>query len=141
MAIKVKDRKEIKTSKIKEILTTEYKWETYLLGFLSLVAIALGLLIFSNILTVNENTPLIGNFPKLFAWIITVVGSVGLILFAIPLFKPAMPELKKLSFPRFQAFMADATRVFIFIIVIALVFLLYEQFIGALLGFIQRRVG
>ena len=50
MAIKVKNTNEIKPSKIKEIMSTEYKWETYLLGFLSLVAIALGLLIFSNIL-------------------------------------------------------------------------------------------
>ena len=141
MAIKVKDSREIKPSKIKEILTTEYKWETYLLGFLSLVAIALGLLIFANVLSVNESTPVIGNYPNLFAWIITVVGVVGLILFAIPLFRPAMPELKKLTFPTFPAFVANATRVFIFIIVIALVFLLYEQFIGALLGFIQRRVG
>ena len=141
MAIKVKDSNEIKKSKIAEILTTEYKWETYLLGFLSLVAIAIGLLIFYQILTVNPNTPLIGSSPKLFAWVITVVGAVGLILFAIPLFRPAAPEFSKLSFPKFQAFAADATRVFIFVIVIALVFLLYEQFIGALLGFIQRRVG
>ena len=139
MAIKVKDSKEIKKSKIAEILTTEYKWETYLLGFLSLVAIALGLLIFYQILTVNETTPVIGSSPKLFAWVITIVGGIGLILFAIPLFKPAAPEFKKLSFPTLQVFLANATRVFIFIIFIALVFLLYEQFIGALLGFIQRR--
>ena len=138
MAIKVKNSKEIKPSKIKEILTTEYKWETYLLGVLSLVAIALGLLIFSDVLTVNEGTPVIGNFPELFAWIITIVGAVGFVLFAIPLFKPAFPELKKLSFPTFKVFIANATRVFIFIIVIALVFMLYEAFIGALLGFISK---
>ena len=138
MAIKVKDSKEIKPSKIKEILTTEYKWETYLLGVLSLVAIALGLLIFTGVLQVNEQTPVIGGFGTLFAWIVTVVGAVGFILFAIPLFKPAMPEFKKLTFPTFRVFVANATRVFIFIIVIALVFLLYESFIGALLGFIQK---
>lgn len=138
MAIKVKNSNEIKPSKIKEILTTEYKWETYLLGVLSLVAITLGLLIFSNVLTVNEGTPVIGNFPELFAWIITIVGAVGFVLFAIPLFKPAFPELKKLTFPTFKVFVANATRVFIFIIVIALVFLLYESFIGALLGFISK---
>jgi preprotein translocase subunit SecE len=138
MAIKVKNTNEIKPSKIKEILTTEYKWETYLLGALSVIAIALGLLIFTDVLTVNSSTPVIGNYPELFAWIITIVGAVGFILFAIPLFKPAAPELKKLTFPTFRTFVADATRVFIFIIVIALVFLLYESFIGALLGFIER---
>ena len=137
MAIKEKS-KELQKSKVVEILTTEYKWETYLLGFLSTVAIALGLLIFANVLTVNETTPLIGNFPKLFAWIITIVGAIGLILFAIPLFKPAVPELKKLSWPTWRVFVANSTRVFIFIILMAGVFLLYEAFISAFLGFIER---
>ena len=137
MAIKEKN-KEVQKSKVVEILTTEYKWETYLLGFLSVVAIALGLLIFANVLTVSESTPLIGNYPKLFAWIITIVGAIGLILFAIPLFKPAVPELKKLTWPTWRVFLANSTRVFIFIIVLAGVFLLYEAFISAFLGFIQR---
>jgi preprotein translocase subunit SecE len=137
MAIKEKS-KEVQKSKVVEILTTEYKWETYLLGFLSIVAIALGLLIFASVLTVSENTPLIGNYPKLFAWIITIVGSIGLILFAIPLFRPAAPELKKLSWPTWRVFVANSTRVFIFIIVLAGVFLLYEAFISAFLGFVQK---
>lgn len=138
MAFKVKNVKEVKKSKVKEILTTEYKWETYLLGFLSLVALAIGLLIFSNILTVNEDTAIIGRYPKLFAWIITVVGSIGFILFAIPLFRPAIPELKKLSFPTGRVFVANATRVFIFIFVIAGFFILFEAFFLALFGFIQK---
>lgn len=137
MAIKEKS-KELQKSKVVEILTTEYKWETYLLGFLSTVAIALGLLIFADVLTVSETTPLIGNYPNLFAWIITIVGAIGLILFAIPLFKPAVPELKKLTWPTWRVFVANATRVFIFIIVLAGVFLLYEAFISAFLGFIER---
>ena len=138
MAIKEKNSNEIKPSKIMEILTTEYKWETYLLGVLSIIAIALGLLIFSNVLTVNESTPVIGGNGTLFAWIITIVGAVGFILFAIPLFKPAVPELKKLTFPTFRVFVANATRVFIFIIVIAAIIMLFDSFIGALLSFIAR---
>ena len=134
MAFKVKNVKEVKKSKIKEILSTEYKWETYLLGFISIVAIALGLLIFTNILTLDENTAVIGRYPTLFAWIITIIGSIGLILFAIPLFKPAMPELKKLSFPTKRVFLANTVRVFIFIIVIAGLFLLYEAFFAALIA-------
>ena len=62
-----------------EILSKEYKWETNALGFLSIVAIALGLLIFSDVLTVNADTPLIGGFPTLFAWIIIGVGVIGLV--------------------------------------------------------------
>ena len=138
MAIKVKNSNEIKPSKIKEILTTEYKWETYLLGVLSIFAIALGLLIFTDVLTVNDSTPVIGGNGDLFAWIITIVGAVGFILFAIPLFKPAVPEVKKLTFPTFKVFVANATRVCIFIIVLAGMLLLFDAFVTALLGFIER---
>ena len=133
MAIKEKS-KELKQSKLQEILSTEYKWETYLLGVLAVVAIALGLLIFTDVLTVNESTPIIGNYPKLFAWIITIVGAIGLILFAVPLFKPAVPELKKLSWPTWRVFVANTTRVFIFLIVMSLLFMLYESFISGILA-------
>ena len=115
MAIKEKNNEE-KSSKLMEILNTEYKWETYLLGVLSVVAVALGLLIFTNVLTVNADTPLIGNYPNLFAWIIVIVGAIGLVLFAIPVFRPAVPELKKLSWPTWRVFVANTTRVFIFLI-------------------------
>ena len=133
MAIKEKS-KELKQSKLQEILSTEYKWETYLLGVLAVVAIALGLLIFTDVLTVNESTPIIGNYPKLFAWIITIVGAIGLILFAVPLFKPAVPELKKLSWPTWRVFVANTTRVFLFLIVMSLLFMLYESFISGILA-------
>lgn len=133
MAIKEKNT-EAKPSKIREILSTEYKWETYLLGLLSTMAIALGLLIFSKILVINAGTPFIGNYPKLFAWVILIIGIIGLILFAIPIFKPAVPELKKMSWPTWRVFVANSTRVFIFIIFLALIFVLYESFISALLA-------
>ena len=140
MAIKEKN-KELKSSKLMEILSKEYKWETYLLGFLSVVAIALGLLIFTDVLSVNADTPIIGNYPNLFAWIITIVGVVGLVLFAIPVFKPAVPELKKLSWPTWRVFVANTTRVFIFLIFMSLMFLLFESFISAGLSKLLQLLG
>jgi preprotein translocase subunit SecE len=140
MAIKEKN-KEVKQSKLIEILSKEYKWETYALGFLSIVAIALGLLIFSDVLTVNSDTPIIGGFPTLFAWIIIGVGVIGLVLFAIPVFRPAFPELKKLSWPTWRVFVANTTRVFIFLIFMSLMFLLYESFISAGLSKLLQLLG
>lgn len=140
MAIKEKNN-EVKSSKLMEILNTEYKWETYLLGVLSVVAVALGLLIFSDVLTVNADTPIIGNYPNLFAWIIVIVGAIGLVLFAIPMFRPAVPELKKLSWPTWRVFVANTTRVFIFLIVMSLMFLLFESFITAFLSKILQWLG
>ena len=45
----------------------------------SIVAIALGLLIFSDVLTVDADTPIIGGFPTLFAWIINGLGFVKIV--------------------------------------------------------------
>ena len=140
MAIKEKNN-EVKSSKLMEILNTEYKWETYLLGVLSVVAVALGLLIFSDVLTVNADTQIIGNYPNLFAWIIVIVGAIGLVLFAIPMFRPAVPELKKLSWPTWRVFVAKTTRVYIFLIVMSLMFLLFESFITAFLSKILQWLG
>jgi preprotein translocase subunit SecE len=123
-----------KGGKLREILSTEYKWETYLIGILSFVAIALALLMLTDVLTVKSDTPIIGSNPRLFEWLILGLGVIGLILFAIPFFRPAVPEIKKLSFPTWRVFLANTVRVFIFLLVVILLFLLYEAFISAFLG-------
>ena len=125
---------QLKSSKLREIFSTEYKWETYLIGFLSIVALALSLLMLTKVLTIKEDTPIIGSIPLLFEILLLVLSVAGLLLFAIPFFRPALPEVKKLSFPTFRVFIANTTRVFIFLIVIVLLFLLYEAFITAFLG-------
>jgi len=134
MAVKEKNPKEIKKSRIREVLSTEYKWETYLIGVLSVIAIALGLLMATNVLTIKEDVPIVGTYPVIFQWIILGLGFFGLILFAIPFFRPAVPEIKKLEYPTWRLFLANTTRVFIFIIVLTLLFLLYEAFLKALLS-------
>ena len=75
------------SSKIREILTKEYEYEDYLLCGLSIVAIVLGVLIFAGVLTVGEGMSLISEYPTLFAWIVTIVGVVGLILSIIKIRK------------------------------------------------------
>ena len=74
-------------SKIKEILTKEYEWESYVMVVLSLIAVILGILIFSNVLVVNDSVPLIADNPMAFAWVITIVVIVGLVIFAVKQFK------------------------------------------------------
>lgn len=123
-----------KASKLKEILSTEYRWETYLIGVLSIFALALSLLMLTGVLTVKESTPIIGSNPLVFEILLLVLSVAGLILFAIPFFRPAVPEISKLSFPTWRVFIANTTRVFIFLLVVVLLFLLYEAFITAFLG-------
>lgn len=130
----VKEKNVEKTSRIRTILSTEYKWETYLIGVLSAVALAIGLLMATGVLTIKESVPIIGAVPKLFQWLIIGLAILGLVLFAISFFRPALPEISKLEFPTWRVFVANTTRVFIFIIILTLLFLLYEAFITALLG-------
>jgi preprotein translocase subunit SecE len=134
MAVKEKKDELFQGSRIGKVMATEYKWETYLLGVLSVFALALGLLMVSGTLTIKEDTPIIGAQPVIFEVMILVLGVVGLILFAIPFFRPAREEFKLLSFPNGKTFLANSVRVFIFLLVLVSLFLLYEFFISALLG-------
>jgi len=130
----IKEKKEKQLPSFREIMSTEYRWETYLLGVLGVFALAIGLLMKTDVLTVKEDTPIIGANPAIFEWIIIGLAVVALILFAIPFFRPAVPEFKKLTFPTWRLFLANSVRVFIFLIIMTLLFLLYEAFITAFLG-------
>lgn len=123
-------------SRILEYLASEHKWENYVLLFLSLFALILGCLIVNETLSVNESFPLIGNFPKVFAWILIGLASVALLLSVYPFFKPAFPEFKKITWMRPRAFFADTLRVFIFLIILVALFLLYDAFVSKLIGII-----
>ena len=50
-------------------------------------------------LVVKNNFPVIGDFPDVFAWILVVLASIGTIYALYPFFKPAFPEIKKISCP------------------------------------------
>lgn len=76
-------------SKIREILTKEYEWEHYLLAVLSLVAIVLGVLIFTDVLSVKEGILLFSDNPMMLAWIILIAGIGGLILSIVKISKKA----------------------------------------------------
>ena len=62
------------------IFTKEVKGENVLLLILSIVAIILGILIFAGILTISSEASIIGSYPNAFAWIITIVGAIGLFI-------------------------------------------------------------
>lgn len=120
-------------SRILEYLKNEHKWENYVLLFLSLFALVLGLLILNGTLQVSADFPLIGNFPKVFAGILVGLAVLAILLSLWPFFKPAFPELKRVTWPRRRDFGADTARVFIFLFILVAVFLLYDAFISRLI--------
>lgn len=120
-------------SRLLEYLKNEHKWENFVLLFLSLFAMVLGLLILNGTLTVNNDFPLIGSFPRIFAGVLVGLAVLAILLSLWPFFKPAFPELKKVRWPRGKAFLADTARVFSFLFILVAVFLLYDAFISRLI--------
>lgn len=123
-------------SRILEYLKNEHKWENYVLLILSVMALMLGCLIINGTLEVSESFPIIGNFPKVFAWILIGLSALAILLAVWPFFKPAFPELKKVSWPKARTFGADVARVFIFLIILVAVLLLFDAFVAKLIKFI-----
>ncbi len=135
---KAENKPEEKKSRIFEYMKNEHKWENYVLLALSLFALILGCLIINKTLEVSDNFPLIGNFPKVFAWVLIGLSIFAILLSVFPFFKPAFPEFKKIRWMRPKAFLADTVRVFIFIIALVLLFLLYDAFITKLLALVIK---
>lgn len=135
MAIKQKQTEQ--KSKLLEVLTTEYKWENLLLGILATISGALALMIISGntLLQINSNFPILGqgNNGVIFAWVLFAISVFGLILVIYPFFLPAIPELKKISWPSMPKFVDHAVRTLVFLFFITGVVLIYNILITTLL--------
>lgn len=131
MAFKKKDEDKNQKSKLLEILTRDYKWENLLLGVLAIAAAVVSVLIINKTLTIDKAFPVLGkgNNAIIFASFLLVISLVGLILVLIPFFIPAWPELKKISWPSWAKFLENTIQTFIFVVVLALSFLLFDYIV------------
>lgn len=120
MAIKQKQTEE--QSKLIQVLTTEYKWENLLLGVLATISAALALTIISGKgpFRIGDDFPILsqGNNGLIFAWVLFAISVFGLALVIYPFFLPAIPELKKISWPTLPKFIDHAVRTLIFLFII-----------------------
>ena len=113
------------------IVLLRYKkkpWKIYLIPIFEYI-LMLGVLILTGTITINSNAVLIGSIPTIFAWLLVVFGGLALIYAVYPFFKPAFPEIKRVTWLKGKKYFADILRVFIFIVILALLFLLYQYFI------------
>lgn len=129
----IKEKQVEKKSKLLEILKKDYRWENYVFFVIALIVILLGVLILNGTLTISGSAPIIGSIPNIFAWIMVVFGALALIYAVWPFFKPAFPEIKRITWLKGKKYFADVVRVFIFIIILALLLLLYQAFITEIL--------
>ena len=98
----------------------------------ALATLLLGCLILEGTLVVKENFPLAGAAPTVFAIVLVVIGGLGLLYALWPFFKPAIPEFKKISWLTMPKFVANVIRVFVFMLILVLLFMLYDAFISGI---------
>lgn len=119
--------------RIGQYLKEEHQWENWLFLFISIITLVLGCLMLNGSLVVRDDFPLIGDYPKVFAWILVAIAALGLLYALYPFLKPAFPEIKKISWLTWPKFLGNAIRTFLFIIIFTLLFLLYDAFVSGLL--------
>lgn len=130
---KSQDKKEGK-SRLLEYIKTEHKWENYVMIVVGIAALLIGVLILVGTLTPRSDFWLIGTYPTVVAWILTVGGALLIVYGLYPIYRPTLPEFKKISWLKGKKYWGNALRVFIFLIIFTLLFLLYDSFIQQVLA-------
>ncbi len=125
-------------SRVMAILKKEYAFENWLLAILSPVLILYGVyIVIGKFGTVNLASILGGSgiafidffFKTALRRILTgsfliVIGALVLVYLMIPYFRPSIVELKKVTFPTSKVLAINSVRVFIFLVFLALFFVL-----------------
>lgn len=127
----IREKKE-KKSKVLEVLRTEYKWENVVLAILASLALAFSLMIINGALVVRESFPLIGQYPKVFAWVLFGISVIGIILVISPFMVQAFPELKKISWANWSTSIDAIVKVFVFVLIFALLFVGFDALVAPL---------
>lgn len=138
MAVKKRDIEE--KSKLMEVLTTEYKWENLLLGFLAIASAALAAMIINETLKIDASFPILGtgNNGVIFAWFLLVISLIGLLLVLFPFFAAAFPELRKIAWPTRRKFIENSAKTLVYLVILTLILFLFDflivQTLGRILG-------
>jgi len=122
--------------RIGDYLKEEHKWENWLFISVSVIVLLLGCLILNGALVVKDNMPVVGDHSKVFAWVLIVISSIGLVYAIWPFFKPALPEFKKITWLTIPKFIANSLRVFIFMLIFIALFLMYDYLMIELIALI-----
>ena len=129
--MKDKENKETKTSRVIQILKTEYPFEGILLGFLGIVVLVLGVYIFEGQVLAIRWTDLFLFETELririFAVAIMIIGIGAIYLAFAPFLLPGLKEMGRVSWPDSKTLGNHAARVFGFMIFLGLMFVLYDM--------------
>lgn len=130
----IKKREKDTSSKLLDVLKTEYKWENVVLAILASLALAFSLMIINGTLAVRQNFPVIGSYPLIFAWILFSISVIGILLVIAPFFIQALPEVRRISWADWKTSIDAVTKVFIFVTILAFLFLGFDYLIKLVIG-------
>ncbi len=140
MAEKVKSEKK---NRVMEYLVTEHRIENYLLLFLGIFAIELGVLLLQGkLLTIPEDAWLIGGKTNtiVFSWILVALGTISIILVASSFYRPSFDEIKHITGLKWKEFLWNVVKVVVFSIVLALFFLLCDFVIEKIIQLLKNLI-
>ena len=126
-----------KKNRLAEVFMKDYRFEGLILLILAVVAIVLGVLILVNTLTIDDSIPVLGDYPKVFAWILVGLGVISLGLAVWPFYKPSVEEVKRVTWPTGKQFLYDSMVVLLFIAVLALFYTAIDTGFSALVGWLE----
>lgn len=138
MAEKVKAEKK---NRVVEYLLSEHKIENYLLIFLGIFAIELGVLLLQGkLLTIPENAWLIGGKTntRIFSWILVALGAISIILVAASFYRPSFAEIRHIKGLKWNEFLWNVVKVIVFSIILALFFLACDWVIEKIIQLIKN---
>ncbi|XMB86661.1 preprotein translocase subunit SecE [Mycoplasmatota bacterium WC44] len=125
---------EKKQSKVFEILSKEYKYESVLLTVISIIIMIVSAYIMNGTLTIEPEFPVLGSFPLVTAIVFFVAGFVGLVVGSWPIFKPSFKEVKRLTPPSKKTYADHTVKVFTFILGLTAIFLIFDTAISSFFG-------
>ena len=126
----IKEKETLKKSKLTEVLTTEYRYENLFLGILATISAAIALIIIVNEgpLYISPAFPILGNrtYALIFSWILLGISLLGIGLVVYPFITPAIPELRKITWPTKIKYIDHTVRVLVFVLFFTLVVFFFD---------------
>lgn len=126
-----KNIQENKPNKVLEILRKEYPFERIILGVMGLLVLVLGVyLVQGDIIEIKLTSFWLFNSAlkrTLFAVFVIVIGAISVLMAIWPFFVPSFVEMKKVTWPNRKTILNHSARVFGFIIVLSLFFVIADQ--------------
>lgn len=135
-----------KKNRLAEVFTKDYKYEGLVLLVLAIVAIVLGVYFLNECYSLGSDGSyknpfngafILGDYPKVFSWILTVLGVVSLLLSIWPYYKPSVYEVKRVSWPSKKELLGNTITTFIFVIIFVVFFFLVDAGLLALIDAIK----